>query len=102
MLHQWRDPFGPNEAETATDIRMAGRTLNPVLRFRCFPNLKVIRHSCFDRMYRRRRGGSYAQQVTQVVEDLFPYFCAHTIKLPKQWRKDVETQTAERTSRGCQ
>ena len=25
-----------------------------------------------------------------MVEDLFPYFCAHTDQLPKQWRKDVE------------
>jgi dGTPase len=30
------------------------------------------------------------KQVTQVVEELFPHFCANPDQLPKQWRKDVE------------
>ena len=75
--------------ETATDIRMAGRTLiqfsDPV-----FQDLKVIRAFLFDRMYRAPSVVLMRKQVTQVVEDLFPYFCAHTDQLPKQWRKDVE------------
>ena len=75
--------------ETATDIRMAGRTLiqfsDPV-----FQDLKVIRAFLFDRMYRAPSVVVMRKQVTQVVEDLFPYFCAHTDQLPKQWRKDVE------------
>ena len=75
--------------ETATDIRMAGRTLiqfsDPV-----FQDLKVIRAFLFDRMYRAPSVVIMRKQVTQVVEDLFPYFCAHTDQLPKQWRKDVE------------
>ena len=75
--------------ETATDIRMAGRTLiqfsDPV-----FQDLKVIRAFLFDRMYRAPSVVIMRKQVTQVVEDLFPYFCTHTDQLPKQWRKDVE------------
>ena len=75
--------------ETATDIRMAGRTLiqfsDPV-----FQDLKVIRAFLFDRMYRAPSVVIMRKQVTQVVEDLFPYFCAHPEQLPKQWRKDVE------------
>ncbi len=75
--------------ETATDIRMAGRTLiqfsDPV-----FQDLKVIRAFLFDRMYRAPSVVIMRKQVTQVVDDLFPYFCAHTDQLPKQWRKDVE------------
>jgi len=75
--------------ETAADIRMAGRTLiqfsDPV-----FQDLKVIRAFLFDRMYRAPSVVIMRKQVTQVVEDLFPYFCAHTDQLPKQWRKDVE------------
>ena len=34
-------------------------------------------------------------EVTQVVEELFPYFMAHTDHLPKQWRKDVEEVDSE-------
>ena len=75
--------------ETATDIRMAGRTLiqfsDPV-----FQDLKVIRAFLFDRMYRAPSVVIMRKQVTQVVEDLFPYFFTHTDQLPKQWRKDVE------------
>ncbi|OAN77409.1 deoxyguanosinetriphosphate triphosphohydrolase [Sulfitobacter pontiacus] len=75
--------------KTAADIRMAGRTLiqfsDPV-----FQDLKVIRAFLFDRMYRAPSVVIMRKQVTQVVEDLFPYFCAHTDQLPKQWRKDVE------------
>ena len=75
--------------ETATDIRMAGRTLiqfsDPV-----FQDLKVIRAFLFDHMYRAPSVVIMCKQVTQVVDDLFPYFCAHTDQLPKQWRKDVE------------
>ena len=77
------------QPETATDIRMAGRTLiqfsDPV-----FEDLKMIRAFLFDRMYRAESVVIMRQQVTRVVEDLFPYFCAHPEQLPKQWRKDVE------------
>ncbi len=82
------------QPQTATDIRMAGRTL---IRFSdpVFEDLKVIRAFLFDRMYRAPSVVVMRQQVTQVVEDLFPHFCAHPDLLPKQWRKDVEDAGGE-------
>ena len=75
--------------ETATDIRMAGRTLiqfsDPV-----FQALKVIRAFLFDRMYRAPSVVIMRMQVTQVGVDVFRYFCAHSDQLPMHWRKDVE------------
>ena len=41
-------------------------------------------------MYRAPTVIAMREQVTQVVDDLFPWFMAHTDDLPKQWRKDVE------------
>ena len=89
VINVARTRLGEMQPETATDIRMAGRTLiqfsDPV-----FQDLKVIRGFLFDRMYRAESVVIMRQQVTQVIEDLFPYFCAHPEQLPKQWRKDVE------------
>jgi len=75
--------------QTAGDIRHAGR---PVVRFSdpVFSDLKVIRDFLFQRMYRAPSVVRMRSQVTQVVNDLFPYFMAHPDQLPKQWRKDVE------------
>jgi dGTPase len=77
------------QPQTPTDIRMAGRT---VIRFSdpVFQDLKVIRAFLFDRMYRAPSVVLMRKQVTEVVNDLFPHFCAHPEELPKQWRKDVE------------
>ncbi|WP_372990207.1 deoxyguanosinetriphosphate triphosphohydrolase [Sulfitobacter sp.] len=77
------------QPQTATDIRMAGRTL---IRFSdpVFEDLKVIRAFLFERMYRAPSVVIMRKQVTQMVEDLFPYFMAHPDQLPKQWRKDVD------------
>jgi dGTPase len=76
--------------QTAQDIRMAGR---PMVQFshRIFSDLKVIRAFLFDRMYRAPSVVKMRKQVTQVVEDLFPYFMTHPDQLPKQWRKDVSS-----------
>jgi dGTPase len=41
-------------------------------------------------MYRAPSVVLMRKQVTEVVNDLFPHFCAHPEELPKQWRKDVE------------
>lgn len=76
--------------QTAQDIRLAGR---PMVQFShdIFSDLKVIRAFLFDRMYRAPSVVKMRVQVTQVVEDLFPYFMAHPDQLPKQWRKDVSS-----------
>ena len=75
--------------ESPQDIRAAGRMMvqfSPAL----WSDLKVIRQFLFERMYRAPTVVEMRRQVTQVVEDLFPWFMAHTEDLPKQWRKDVE------------
>ncbi len=75
--------------ETADDIRHAGFQIiqfsDPV-----FADLKVIRDFLFNRMYRAPSVVEMRKKVTQVVEELFPFFMANPENLPKQWRKDVE------------
>jgi dGTPase len=82
------------DPQSVTDVRMAGQT---VIRFSdpVFQDLKVIRAFLFDRMYRAPSVVKMRAEVTQVVEELFPYFMAHTDHLPKQWRKDVEEVESE-------
>jgi dGTPase len=73
---------------SAADIRQAGR---PVIRFsdHMFNDLKVIRAFLFKRMYRAPSVLEMREQVTKVVEDLFPLFLAHPGHLPDEWRDDV-------------
>lgn len=82
------------DPQSVTDVRMAGQT---VIRFSdpVFQDLKVIRAFLFDRMYRAPSVVKMRAEVTQVVEELFPFFMAHTDYLPKQWRKDVEELDSE-------
>ncbi|WP_187431683.1 Deoxyguanosinetriphosphate triphosphohydrolase-like protein [Roseobacter fucihabitans] len=82
------------QPQSVDDIRAAGRT---IIRFSddVFADLKVIRSFLFDRMYRAPSVVKMRTQVTQVVEELFPYFMAHPDQLPKQWRKDVEAAQDE-------
>lgn len=82
------------QPQSVDDIRAAGRT---IIRFSddVFADLKVIRSFLFDRMYRAPSVVEMRGQVTQVVEELFPYFMAHPGQLPKQWRKDVEAAKGE-------
>lgn len=82
------------EPQSVDDVRGAGRT---IIRFSddVFSDLKVIRSFLFDRMYRAPSVVKMRAQVTQVVEELFPYFMAHPDQLPKQWRKDVQEVSDE-------
>ncbi|ASM72093.1 MULTISPECIES: deoxyguanosinetriphosphate triphosphohydrolase [Roseobacteraceae] len=82
------------DPQSVTDVRMAGQT---VIRFsdEVFRDLKVIRAFLFDRMYRAPSVVKMRAEVTQVVEELFPFFMAHTDHLPKQWRKDVDEVDSE-------
>ncbi|CTQ50268.1 deoxyguanosinetriphosphate triphosphohydrolase [Jannaschia donghaensis] len=80
--------------ESAGDVRAAGRMMvqfSPAL----WSDLKVIRAFLFERMYRAPAVVEMRAQVTQVVDDLFPFFMANTDELPKQWRKDVEEAAGE-------
>ena len=73
---------------TVHDIRHAGRMMiqfSPKL----WTDLKVIRQFLFERMYRAPAVVEMRVVVTQMVNDLFPFFLENTDELPKQWRKDV-------------
>ncbi len=89
-----QDSLQQIQPETAQDIRRAGfqiiRFSDPV-----FQDLKVIRAFLFTRMYRAPSVIVMREKVTQVVEELFPFFIAHPENLPKQWRKDVEEAKGE-------
>lgn len=82
--------------QTPVDIRTAGR---PVVRFSkgLFDDLQVIRTFLFKRMYRAPSVVVMRADVTQVVEDLFPFFLQNPGELPKQWRKDVEDVAGDAT-----
>jgi len=83
---------------SADDIRRAGQ---PVVQFSggMWAQLKEIRAFLFTRMYRAPSVMKTREQVTQVVEDLFPAFLADPSLLPADWHEDVaraqdETQLA--------
>lgn len=74
--------------ETVHDVRHAGRMMvqfTPSL----WEDLKVIRKFLFERMYRAPIVVEMRVAVTQMVDDLFPFFMENPSELPKQWRKDV-------------
>lgn len=80
--------------QSVADIRRAGCG---VIRFSdaLWADLNLIRAFLFKRMYRAPGVIEMRAEVTQVVNDLFPYFMAHPEALPKQWRKDVEEAEGE-------
>ncbi len=82
------------DPRSADDIRHAGRS---VIRFAepLWHDLAVIRRFLFERMYRAPEVVAMRAQVTEVVNDLFPFFIANPDRLPKQWRKDVEEAEGE-------
>ncbi|CTQ32428.1 deoxyguanosinetriphosphate triphosphohydrolase [Jannaschia rubra] len=82
------------DPRSAGDIRAAGRMMvqfSPAL----WSDLRVIRAFLFERMYRAPAVVEMRRQVTQVLDELFPWLMAHTGDLPKQWRKDVEEAATE-------
>ncbi len=85
--------LGPERVE---DIRAAGE---PMILFSqtMFEDLKQIRAFLFDRMYRAPDVVRMRENVTHVVNDLFPFFMANPEHLPKQWRKDVAEARDEQT-----
>ena len=84
------------DPQSVADIRTAGRG---VIRFSdpLFADLKVIRRFLFERMYRAPSVVIMRAEVTDVVNELFPYFMDHPDQLPKQWRKDVADAQDETT-----
>ncbi|MBM2577916.1 deoxyguanosinetriphosphate triphosphohydrolase [Jannaschia sp. Os4] len=74
---------------SAEDVRHAGRAM---ARFSdgLWADLHVIRRFLFERMYRAPDVVAMRKRATRVVDELFPYLCAHPADLPKQWRKDID------------
>ena len=89
VLDHARATLAEINPQTPVDIRHAGR---PIIRFSksLFDDLQVIRKFLFNRMYRAPSVIVMREEVTQVVEDLFPFYLSNPSELPKQWRKDVE------------
>ena len=76
------------------DVRHAGRMMvqfTPAL----WDDLKVIREFLFTKMYRAPVVIEMRVAVTQMIDELFPFFMAHSDELPKQWRKDVACAGSE-------
>uniref|UniRef100_UPI00404822E3 deoxyguanosinetriphosphate triphosphohydrolase n=1 Tax=Yoonia sp. TaxID=2212373 RepID=UPI00404822E3 len=91
-----RDNLADLNPQSVHDIRHAGRMMiqfSPAL----WADLKVIRKFLFARMYRAPAVVEMRVVVTQMVDDLFPFFMENTDELPKQWRKDV-ADAADKTA----
>ncbi|NDV01562.1 deoxyguanosinetriphosphate triphosphohydrolase [Pseudoroseicyclus tamaricis] len=80
--------LGDLSPQNVAEVRHAGKM---VVRFSepLWQDLKVIRTFLFHRMYRAPAVVEMREQVTQVVEELFPLYMAAPENLPRQWRKDV-------------
>ena len=76
------------DPQSVADVRKAGRM---VIQFTpgLWEDLKVIRQFLFERMYRATAVVKMRVAVTQMIDELFPFFMANPDELPKQWRKDV-------------
>ncbi|MCA1774361.1 MAG: deoxyguanosinetriphosphate triphosphohydrolase [Loktanella sp.] len=76
------------DPQSVEDVRAAGRMMiqfTPEL----WRDLKVIRSFLFTRMYRAPAVVEMRRAVTQMIDELFPFFMSRPEHLPKQWRKDV-------------
>ena len=77
---------------SVADIRGAGRMM---VQFSdgLWSDLKQIRAFLFTRMYRAPSVVRMRQEVTRVVEDLFPIFLSDPAQLPDEWSGDVAAAT---------
>ncbi|MEM6729093.1 MAG: dGTP triphosphohydrolase, partial [Pseudomonadota bacterium] len=71
----------------------------PVIRFSqgLWKDLQAIRAFLFERMYRAPAVMEKREEVTRIVEDLFPFFLAEPSHLPAQWRDDIAGAPDETT-----
>lgn len=74
---------------TAQQVRDCG---HPVVRFSdaLWADLKQIRSFLFSRMYRAPSVVKMREEVTVVVEDLFPLFLKNPSLLPERWHADLD------------
>jgi len=92
-----RAALAESGATSAAEIRMLGR---PVIRFSdaMWADLKEIRAFLFRRMYRAPSVMKKRAEVTQVVEELFPFFLENPQMLPRHWARQIEAAGRDRTS----
>ena len=83
------DDASPRNAQEVRDL---GR---PVIRFskKMWRDLKEIRAFLFKRMYRAPKVVEMRKRVTNVVEELFPFYVSRPDFLPKRWQADVAAAT---------
>ncbi|MEL6466111.1 MAG: deoxyguanosinetriphosphate triphosphohydrolase [Pseudomonadota bacterium] len=76
-------------AQSVEDIRTLGR---PVVRFSdgLWDDLQQIRAFLFTNMYRAPSVMEKREQVTGVVNDLFPLFLSQPDLLPSEWRRNLD------------
>lgn len=74
--------------ESAAAVRHLGR---PVIQFSpaLWADLQEIRSFLFTRMYRAPEVMKMREQVTRVVEELFPFYMAEPRHLPARWQDEV-------------
>lgn len=70
------------------ELRTCGRSL---IRFStgCWADLQTIREFLFANMYRAPSVMKKREEVTRVVEDLFPFYMDHPEKMPARWSSDI-------------
>ncbi|MEL7279418.1 MAG: deoxyguanosinetriphosphate triphosphohydrolase [Pseudomonadota bacterium] len=79
---------------SAQDVRALGYA---VIRFapETWADLQQIRDFLFQRMYRAPRVVEMREQVTHVVDELFPYYMSAPENLPRAWQQDVAAATTD-------
>jgi dGTPase len=85
------DSAQPNSVD---EIRAMGTT---IIRFSkpLYQELKAIRSFLFTRMYRAPSVVVMRNEVTEVVNGLFPLFLSRPELLPQEWRQDIEAAQGE-------
>ncbi|PSL21611.1 deoxyguanosinetriphosphate triphosphohydrolase [Shimia abyssi] len=83
-----RDNLAASGAQSVEDVRNLGV---PVVQFtpELWSQLKEIRKFLFTRMYRAPSVIKMREEVTEVVEDLFPLLIENPLLLPETWHDDV-------------
>jgi dGTPase len=82
------------QPKSVDEIRAMGTTM---IRFSkpLYQELKAIRSFLFTRMYRAPSVVVMRNEVTEVVNGLFPLFLSRPELLPQEWRQDIEAAQGE-------
>ena len=96
VIDQARGQIRTTGVHSVEDVRLVGQT---VVRFSqsLWSDLQEIRAFLFRRMYRAPAVMRIRDEVTEVVQDLFPLFLDDPTLLPTRWQQDV-AQARDRTA----